>query len=773
MQPIRFRRSAFPRTPSLAALAAAHGLLAGSAMAAVQIDLDATDQPLGPLSSWANDGAIGMTFDSAGTKVPDVIEVDGVNAVFLSNAEDFDDDSDPETPPVVDPDNTTYYEGPSAFGGTVNGERTIEAWVHDDELAPLQNIIAWGTQGSKGGAAFYGYGTDPVGGAAIHWEDDNSYGRSTLPTGRWVHVAVVYTTADPDLFGPGVRVYIDGFLTRLEPVNNALSPVNGVVPEGGTPVMIPYSIGRVRDGEGEIVENADDSGIEPIKIGRIRVHDEPLDQATIRATVIADGAATFWPDNDGDGMPNWYEELHPGLDPETADAGEDADSDFLTNIDEYDGNTSPSDNDTDDDGAFDGAEVNATLNDGTTPTGFAATDPLLPDKDYDGLLDGAEVIAGTNPDDPDSDLDGATDAQEVWFGTDPLVNDGNLPADDRGPVIDLDATGLPVGPVTSWVNSGAMGQDWVPFNIATPPSVETHETGVKGLVLDGVDSVLVGPPAPIHMVFDGARSAEAWVLNPNVSSEESIIAWGSRGSPDGSNCSFNHGDRDDFGAFTGWGDAFDIGYGGKVSSDQWTHVAITYNADTFLLSVYHNGILANSKTTGIEDEGDPALSLFTDLFGSTGEAYPILVGGQNQGSGIPARAASLIIGKLKVYDRELSEEEIEASFIADEASFPRPDPEGGYNPSLTIGYDGEADPNFITLDWDYTEFPPGADVILEVSQDMAPGSWIDSGEDFLLTDDDIALVPVDPNNPEDEENNPIFDPSWRFYRFNYTVPAGP
>ncbi len=764
MQPIRFRRSAFPRKPSLAALAAANGLLAGTVMAAVQIDLDATDQPLGPLSSWTNDGAIGGTFDSAGSKIPDVIEVDGVNAVFLSN--DNDPDNDPGTDPVEDPD-STYYDGPSAFGGPLSGNRTIEAWVHDDELAEFQNVIAWGTAGTKRGAAFYGYGTNPAAGAAIHWEDDNGYGRDVLVTGRWAHVAVVYNSADPELFGPGVRTYVDGFLTRLEPLNGSLTPLNGVVDGGGTPVMIPYSVGRWRDGVGDIVETEDNAGVEPIKIGRIRVHDEVLDQATLRASVIADGAATFWADTDSDGMPDWFEEQSEGLDPNVPDAGEDADSDFLSNIDEFNANTNPSDNDSDDDGAFDGAEVLATLNDGSTPTGFAATDPLSPDKDYDGLLDGAEVVAGTNPDDPDTDLDGATDAQEVWFGTDPLVNDGNLPAADRGPVIDLDATVLAEGPVTSWTNTGAMGQAWVPFFPATPPAVATHETGVNGLVLDGLDNVLTGPPAPIHMVFDGARSVEAWVLNPEVGSEETVVAWGSRGG-DGTNSSFNHGSSGSFGAFGGWSDDFDIGWANQISFDQWTHLAWTYDADTFELSVYRDGELADSKITG--PDGSP-LSLFTDLFDPAGNAFPIMIGAQNQNSGVPARPATMIYGKLKVYDRPLSAMEVLDSYNADKDSFPIvvPQPEG--TPQLTIDYDLSRDPDIVRLTWDWTDFPVGADPVLEVSQDMAPGSWIDAMQGFVFTDNEVDFVPVDPNNPEDEENNPIFDPSWKFYRFNYTVPA--
>lgn len=47
-----------------------------------------------------------------------------------------------------------------------------------------------------------------------------------------------------------------------------------------------------------------------------------------------------------------------------------------------------------------------------------------PDSDDDGLLDGEEILLGTNPDDPDTDDDGLTDGQEVLtYGTDPLDTD--------------------------------------------------------------------------------------------------------------------------------------------------------------------------------------------------------------------------------------------------------------------------------------------------------------------------------------------------------------
>lgn len=79
----------------------------------------------------------------------------------------------------------------------------------------------------------------------------------------------------------------------------------------------------------------------------------------------------------------------------------DSDDDGLSNPDELLQGTEPLDPDTDDDGLLDGVEVNDTL-----------TDPLSVDSDGDGLWDGIEVGLGTNPNNPDTDGDGVIDPQD-------------------------------------------------------------------------------------------------------------------------------------------------------------------------------------------------------------------------------------------------------------------------------------------------------------------------------------------------------------------------
>ena len=112
-------------------------------------------------------------------------------------------------------------------------------------------------------------------------------------------------------------------------------------------------------------------------------------------------------DTDGDGMPNWFEEL-AGLSTTTNDANLDKDSDGLTNIKEFQAGTLAEVADTDGDGLNDGAEIAATTN------------PKNRDTDNDGLTDGQEVNTTlTNPKAGDTDSDGFNDGTEVAQGTDP------------------------------------------------------------------------------------------------------------------------------------------------------------------------------------------------------------------------------------------------------------------------------------------------------------------------------------------------------------------
>lgn len=118
-------------------------------------------------------------------------------------------------------------------------------------------------------------------------------------------------------------------------------------------------------------------------------------------------------DTDMDGLSDAFEQLI--IDADAGDVitsfadvlpGDDFDNDFSTNLQEFQRNTSPTDDDTDDDTLLDGYEIGTEWV-SVTSTG---TNPLLPDTDRDGLNDGIE-----NPDLPYVD--------ENQPGTDPTLDD--------------------------------------------------------------------------------------------------------------------------------------------------------------------------------------------------------------------------------------------------------------------------------------------------------------------------------------------------------------
>ncbi len=125
-------------------------------------------------------------------------------------------------------------------------------------------------------------------------------------------------------------------------------------------------------------------------------------------------------DSDNDGLPDAYELLHttPASNL-TLNAGDDLDTDGLTNLQEFQRGTLPRDSDTDNDTLLDGPEL--------TGVGLrAATNPLVADTDGDGYNDGAEsntgtfvslTNTGTNPIIADTDSDGLRDGVETNTGT--------------------------------------------------------------------------------------------------------------------------------------------------------------------------------------------------------------------------------------------------------------------------------------------------------------------------------------------------------------------
>ncbi len=120
--------------------------------------------------------------------------------------------------------------------------------------------------------------------------------------------------------------------------------------------------------------------------------------------ILVHGSLPRNPDTDGDGMSDGFEIQYFGT--FDRDGTEDFDGDGLTDLEEYQYGTDPTNRDTDEDGLTDARELNV-----------YGTDPLNPDTDGDGLDDGTEITWNTDPLNPDTDADGLLDGVETKTGT--------------------------------------------------------------------------------------------------------------------------------------------------------------------------------------------------------------------------------------------------------------------------------------------------------------------------------------------------------------------
>lgn len=125
-------------------------------------------------------------------------------------------------------------------------------------------------------------------------------------------------------------------------------------------------------------------------------------------------------DSDLDGLPDDWERYYlSDLSPNAAD---DQDMDDLTNAQEVQHETDPTDQDTDGDRWTDGYEVN-----------ISKTDPTQADTDVDGLADDSDNCPlAFNPGQEDSDGDGAGDACDNTFSAADFDKDGDVDLEDFG-----------------------------------------------------------------------------------------------------------------------------------------------------------------------------------------------------------------------------------------------------------------------------------------------------------------------------------------------------
>ena len=667
------------------------------------VNLDATVLAAGPLSNWTNNGTLGGVFTSSPV-VASVQTVQGVNGVTLNGTDHF-------------------YTGPAAPSFvTGDASRTVEAWIMNPVAADEETIFSWGRRGGPDGSnTSFNHGLNGAFGAVGHWGNpDVAWGpdpasiTNNVKQGQWTYVVYVY-----DATSGNASVYSNGALANTD----VAGPLNTwAVDTLGRP--LPFRVGSQNEANGDATPGLRGS----MTIGEIRVFDRVLDATTIQSNYTAGADKYGSVDYDNDGLPTWFERQYSFLNERDAsDAGKDQDGDGLTNLQEFQLGTAPDRADTDGDGVSDSAELNRV---------GGATDPLRADTDQDGLRDGVETgtgvfvnanNTGSNPLVADTDGDTFLDGLEVLYASDP--NNVNSVPNFSAPLINLDATTLPIGAIGSLANAGLLGGT---FDAPTGaiPNIESVQ-GVKGITFDGINHYYTGPAVPPFLTGNASHTIDAWILNPTAADEETVFAWGHRGGPDGSNVSFNHGLNAAFGAVGHWG-APDIGWGDptNVVQGQWTYVAYTYDSSSLTTTVYSDGVQANTETL--------AAPLNTWAVDGQGRPLPFRLASQTDadGNATAGLRGSMTIAKVRVYGVALTESQIASNYTTEVGFFTRPNIQ-------TINADRQS--GAVTLTWTST---PGKSYAVEASGSLTNWASVATG----LATNRFTETPAPPVPP------------YRFYR---------
>ena len=233
-------------------------------------------------------------------------------------------------------------------------------------------------------------------------------------------------------------------------------------------------------------------------------------------------------DTDADGLADSFEQLIIADDPGDAIAtladvlpGDDYDVDLSTNLEEFTRGTNPVNPDSDNDGLVDGVETNDdTFDDIATDTG---TDPLDDDSDDDGIKDGVETNdgtlddvatdTGTDPNNADTDSDLIPDGFEVNNSLDPFTDDaGDDPdSDDSTNLEEFLAGTLLDNPDTD----GDGYRDGIETNDNSFDDIDA-DTGTDPLDADSDDDGLLDGVETNHGTFISASDTGSSPLSDNT-----------------------------------------------------------------------------------------------------------------------------------------------------------------------------------------------------------------------------------------------------------------
>jgi hypothetical protein len=456
---------------------------------------------------------------------------------------------------------------------------TLSAWIRPTAASLSGDRFFWGqeTQGIHNGLRNNGRLHE------AHWSND-WYANTILTADQWVHAVFTYDGLQDNNDGTGTgRIYLNGNLDGEKSGNHGR-------PNNPSNLLIGGRQGNTNGGNGESHFLGD--------VDEMVVWDTVLTETDI--TALAAGASPVdVADEDADNLPDWWENNFSN-DLTTLNGLEDADfdTDGLTDLEEYNAGTNPTENDSDDDGLTDGVETNTGTFVDANATG---TDPLNPDTDGDGLSDGVETNTGTFVDanatgtDPlnfDTDGDGVPDGFEVAENTDP--NDAN----STPGIVTVQPSFVPIDAV----DSGVYLPDLTQTGLNYQENKYNGGTILNGQSLNNYNIHVSGNPAP-------------------NSSVDAIVPWASHGG--GGNFSTRNSPF-----VAGGGDNFTVRYNGYLDMStyqpgEYTIHIVSDDTNYFVMDTVDGIVIADdpnccAERTQLFTISTPGIFPFDNVFGEQG-----------------------------------------------------------------------------------------------------------------------------------------------------------
>jgi hypothetical protein len=485
----------------------------------------------------------------------------------------------------------------------LNPTRTIEAWVYNPVIADEETIVAWGHRGGPAGTNMsFNYGANANFGAIGHW-DAPDIGWGTLPmAGQWHHLAYTFD-------GQMTRVYADGVLTNSENLGA------GVINTHSTANTRITLAKQLNNANGDLNLGALEG---TLSIGRLRVHDGVLSDAQIMANYQAE--------KDQFPVPS---EAPVFLNAPASDTVLSTETRYLRSVD-LSGFPPPTLE------AISPAGARLLANNAFSYNYFF----ILPTPQPASF---EVAIRATN-------IGGSVEARwTVTLRNPPPL--GNLQVAERL-FVRLDASDESAG-TENWLNNGVLVGN---FSVVGAP-IKEEVGGATALTFNAGDGYVSANNAPPSLVGQNpTRSIEVWAFNPVITDEETMVAWGRRGGPAGTDMGFNYGSHAVYGAVTHW-DAPDIGWGNVPAAGRWHHLVYTYDGTT--TRVYSDGELANSEVlgAGVINTFSPTKIVIAKQ----------LTDGVNLDFG--PREALLSMAKIRVHDGVLTPAQVLNNFNAERNEF--------------------------------------------------------------------------------------------------------